>query len=187
MASLERSLYRVVVEVAAPVAGLVVNLDGQPLAPGAWGTPIPVDPGPRRLVASAPGRRPFEQSLAVPDHAGQETLRVPPLELLPAPAPAAAVAVQRQVLSPAKGRRIAGWSLVGTGVAGVAAGSVLGLAAKHDLDQSRPLCPRNLCDSAGLSLNQQARRAATASTVAFAVGVAAAAAGAFLLYLWRAR
>jgi hypothetical protein len=74
--------------------------------------------------------------------------------------------------------------LTGAGILGVAAGSVLGLMAISEWSQSRydcgspNNCPRR---SAAVSEHDTASTEGTASTVAFAVGGAALAVGA---YLW---
>ena len=50
-----------------PIPGLVITLDGAPVAPSAVGTALKVDPGTRRLQLSAPGYQPRDQAISVPE------------------------------------------------------------------------------------------------------------------------
>ena len=52
---LEGRLPRLTLSVAERAAGLEVRLDGQVIGAGAMDAPLPVDPGERRVEASAPG------------------------------------------------------------------------------------------------------------------------------------
>lgn len=52
---------RVVVEEAP--AGLEITRDGEPVPASAWGEPVPADPGPHELRATAPGRVPEVRSV----------------------------------------------------------------------------------------------------------------------------
>ncbi len=61
-AALASQLKKIVIEVPTPPAGLVLKLDGVPLPTGALGTEIPLDPGNHNLVASAPGKKNWEQA-----------------------------------------------------------------------------------------------------------------------------
>jgi hypothetical protein len=60
--ALAAQLKKVVIEVPQPPQGMVVELDGSALPPGALGTEIPVDPGDHRLVVTAPGKKRWEQA-----------------------------------------------------------------------------------------------------------------------------
>src|SRR5207247_9702407 len=79
LAALDKTLYRLVIEVADPPADLIVKLDGQPLGREALGTPLPVNPGERTVEASAAGRRSWSQKVTVPSSAGQERIEIPAL------------------------------------------------------------------------------------------------------------
>lgn len=62
--ALEAILPRLVIEVPSPEPALEVKVDGRPVSPDRWGAPLPVDPGMRAIVASAPGREPYRISIS---------------------------------------------------------------------------------------------------------------------------
>jgi len=73
----------------------------------------------------------------------------------------------------------------GVGIVGIAFGAIFGLRAKSKNDEAASHCrPENpkLCDADGVSLGDDAKSAATLSTVAFVVG-GAAIAGGIILYV----
>lgn len=76
------------------------------------------------------------------------------------------------------------WALVsgGASVLGIAAGSYFGIRAIVKHDAPGTLCTSSPCSSTSTSLNNQAKFAADASTVSFAVGLAALGVGAFLWF-----
>lgn len=57
---LEARLPKLVIDVRAAPPGLAVERDGVAVGAAAFGTPIPVDPGAHKIVATAPGRTTFE-------------------------------------------------------------------------------------------------------------------------------
>jgi hypothetical protein len=88
---LERRLPRLRVVAADPPAGLKVARDDTDLPAGALGEPLPVDPGPHRVVATAPGY--LDQSVPVVLEEGKTatveiTLHRPNVERAPSPVPA---------------------------------------------------------------------------------------------------
>ncbi|MDC0721492.1 hypothetical protein [Nannocystis bainbridge] len=62
-AALEPRLPRLQVDVKNAPAGLAVIRDGQPLAADALGKPVPTDPGPHQLDATAPGHQPLRREI----------------------------------------------------------------------------------------------------------------------------
>ncbi|MGH7440129.1 MAG: hypothetical protein ACRENE_30935, partial [Polyangiaceae bacterium] len=79
------------------------------------------------------------------------------------------------------GQKVAALVVGGVGVVGVAVGSILGLIAKSDNDQALQNCRTStFCSPKGLSLTDDAKSAATVSTVGFAVGAAGLVGGALL-------
>lgn len=83
---LEPRLVSIVIEVPHRVDGLVVRRDGELLDPGAWNTPLPIDPGTYTIVATAPGYVPWHQAIEVTGK--RAVVRVPALERdAPAPEP----------------------------------------------------------------------------------------------------
>jgi hypothetical protein len=137
------------------IAGLVVTSDGKSIGLGAPGF---VDPGPHRIEASAPGRKPWTAEVVAKEGAPLD-VQVPPLELAPAESatpPAGSVptpppAERDQAAEPSSSLQTTlGWVTVGVGAAGIAFGAVTGVLAvskKSDLDED-PDCPEH-CDDSG--------------------------------------
>lgn len=105
---------------------------------------------------------------------------------LGAPAPASLAPPPRAERSaPMHPQRVAGLVVFGVGVAGVAAGGVLGVVAKSQTDQSNRdgHCQANdQCDATGLAERADAITKATLSTGAIVAGVACMAGGALLWF-----
>lgn len=179
LAALEPHLARVVAAVpdAVRVPGLEVRLDGVVLAQGAWGTPIPVDPGDHAARVTAPEREPWEGKVSV--DAGQTTtINVPALKV-PPPPPPKAPPPPPPVAAPWK--LPVGVAALGVGAVGLGLGTVFGARALSLGSQAKAGCTSGVCNQAGYDAYRSGSSAATASDVLFAVGVAAAAAGAVLL------
>jgi len=194
LAALEKTLFRVVIEVADPPADLVVRLDGQPLGREALGTPLPVNPGERTIEAQAAGRQSWSRKLAVPKTAGQERIEIPALAALatpvapppvvdaPASPPLAAPVDVTDVDQARRSRRMLALGIGGAGAVAVGVGAIFGVKAMNKNDDSKSHCQQNVCDPAGVQLNHDAKSAATASTVLFGVGLVALGAGAWLFF-----
>ncbi|WP_437775813.1 hypothetical protein [Sorangium sp. So ce1097] len=192
-ADLEKRLERLAVTVSAPADGLVVRRNGAVLDAGAWGAPLPVDPGKHRVEATAPGKKPFSVEAQTAGPGKVVTVEIPPLEDDPAAASAAAqpagpVASPPAPLRPAAGgdvddgagtRRTLAFVAGGVGVAGVVTGSIFGLIASARWNQAQDEHCRTetLCDDQGVALVGDARRAAALSNVGFVVGGVGLAAG----------
>jgi len=193
------STLTVVVDVANAPKDLVLRRDGTEVAPVAWGTPMPVDPGSHVVEASAPGFESWSQTVELAPEADKQTLRVPPLAALPAPAPEpelppAPSPPRRLVAPPAPAplppapaptaepapSRVPTYVALGVGVVGMAAGSYFGLRAFSKRSDSDAACsPR--CTDEAVKLNDDAKTAADLSTIAFAVGAVGFGLGA---YFW---
>jgi hypothetical protein len=73
---------------ARPTPGLVVATDGGTVPETELSVPLPIDPGPHHVSATAPGRRPWQIALDIKERE-RRTLEIPELELaerVPAPA-----------------------------------------------------------------------------------------------------
>jgi tetratricopeptide (TPR) repeat protein len=96
---------------------LVVRCDGAEVGRGAWGQPVPVDPGVHRVRAEAPGRVAWETTVRVPGPGEPARVAVPLLipEVIPR-----SVSAPRTLsvagAAPPWYRDSLGWALVGTGV-----------------------------------------------------------------------
>lgn len=88
-AALEARVPKLVVDASGAAQGLEVKRDGVVIGAAAWGTAIPVDPGPHKVTASAPGKRTFETTVTTVEG---RTARVSVPRDLPAAPPAPAPA-----------------------------------------------------------------------------------------------
>lgn len=211
-AALEPRLARlsIVVPPAARVDGLQITRDGDAVDPATFDTPLPVDKGEHVIVATAPRRKRWSQTLRVSNDAARETLTIPVLVVDDAPAPATSAssgptlatsarpappaptasaaastappASPTQAPAPSSTGRTAGFVLGGIGVAGLAVGTVAGLIARSRWATAQDDCPDLVCPTEAAQNNARSSRAfAFASTLSFAVGGALAASGVALV------
>ncbi len=175
----------------ADVPDLVVKRDGQPVGRPVWGTPIPVDPGPHVVEASAPGRKAWKSQSDVAGAGARASVEVPVLEPeAPAPAPAAPAAgttappapAPEAPASPGSTQRLLAWIAGGVGVASMGTGAAFGVVAKNRLNASSGHCQTPACDPTGLADVSDAKNAATISTITFVAG-GVLLAGGIVLYL----
>ena len=159
--ALEPTLSTMIIEVAAPTSDLEVLRDGETLPREAWGTAVPVDPGPHVVVATRPGFRAFSWKGNVAGGAAHARVLVTALERAEGMSGAA----------PSSGSplRTAAWIVGGTGVVGLALGTGFGLHAMSQNDQARALCPNPATcpDRGAIDRADEARAFATAATVSF--------------------
>jgi hypothetical protein len=190
------SMLVIVVGPGVDAPDLAVTFDGVALGRAAWGTRIPVDPGPHVIAASAPGK----QARRIEVHVGPDgEVQTATLEALvdapvppppPEPATPASPAPQPRpppaLVEPPPPRTAAlssrrTWALVsgGAGVVAAGMGTYFGLTAIAKHGDPLATCTTTPCPIA-VDLNNQAKSAADASTVSFAVALAALGVGAFL-------
>jgi serine/threonine-protein kinase len=196
-AALEKRLVRLRLEVRDEAPGLEIRRNGEVISRGLWGATFAVDPGPQKIEASAPNRTPWSKQIEA--SAGVVTVEIPalapvaPTALSASPSASAVVAPPPPsppppvAPPPAPAGASPTTALVagGVGVVGLAAGSFFGLRSFSRWNDSRAeaLCnAKNECTPEGKSLIQEARSAATLSTIFFAVGVAGVATGAVLWF-----
>jgi serine/threonine-protein kinase len=196
---LEPVLSRLTIEVPGKsrVAGLVVLRNGTPIHEGAWGLPLPVDPGEQRIEARAPGYQPNTVAVAV--EKGTTTARVDIPPLVPAPLPAvseatpaeakpteasAAAAASNSAPHGFPKHKLVGIVLGGAGVVLLAIGTGYGVRAIHKNDEAKKHgCGGDTCDDPkGASLNDEALKASKVASVGIISGATLAAAG-LLTYL----
>jgi hypothetical protein len=170
---IEGKLVRLAIKVVTPPAPqLVVKRDGVTLGEAAWGTPVPVDPGPHVVEATAPGKRTWKTTVDIKSDPSTE-VTVPILEAGSPPETSKTLLTQRNI----------GIGVAGLGVVFVAVSTVFGLNAISTNDSAKKHChDGNLCDPTGLEELDTARGQATASTAFFLLGAAAIGGGAILFF-----
>ena len=200
VAALEPALptLTITVPAAADRPDLEVRRDGALVGRAAWGAPIPVDPGPHPLDASAPGKAPWHGQAMVGGAGAKVSIEVPPLAdaatppapapaavaPMPATAPAAAAAPADSTTPPSSGGTQRTIALItgGVGIAGIGVGSVFGILAMSKNNSTSGHCNGSVCDAPTIATLSDARTDATVSTVGFVAGGVLIAAGA-VLYL----
>jgi hypothetical protein len=206
-ATLEPALARLTIAVApgSDVPGLEVMRDGMAVGHAEFGLALPVDPGPHRIDAAAPKRKPLSTSVDVVakqtdarvtiELASEEEPPPPTIALAPAPPPPA-IAVPRAAPPPASGplpiqhgstQRTLGWVGLGVGAAGVAVGAIFGaMAISKANEATADGCAGATCAgskaSDGVSATNTAETDATWADVGLIVGGVVAAAGAVLVF-----
>jgi hypothetical protein len=186
--ALEPQLPRLTIQVDDTAERTDVLRDGVPVPRGIWGVAVPVDPGPHRIEARSPGKKPWSDTVAIAK-AASAAIRVPVLAVDPTykDVPSSTVVARDGEVSarPSATQRDLGMILGGVGVVGIAAGGYFGLRAISQWHDSRDACKGELshCPNAdGPRLHDDANRSATISTIAFAAGGAALATGAVLYF-----
>jgi hypothetical protein len=178
------------IDVRRAPRGLEVTLNGSAIPAASWQMPIPIDPGPQTIRASAPGHLPWTLRVEVPPGPSARSVDVPPL----ARSPSAAPADTRAVTPPAAkeegtGDRPLLWAGVitsGVGVVGIGVAGVLGYLAYDRNRESLDSCSRadaNACTPRGKQLRDDAQELANASTLSAVIGGALLATGVTLLVL----
>jgi len=196
---LEPVLSKLTIEVpgSSRVAGLAVLRNGTPIHEGAWGLPLPVDPGEQRIEARAAGYQPRTLVVAVAN--GTTTAKVDIPALVPAPLPvvseaapaqdkpadtSAAAAASTSKPQGLSKQKLVGIVLGGAGVVLLAVGTGYGVRAIHKNDEAKQHgCAGDTCDDAeGESLNDEALKASKVASVGI-IGGAALLAGGLLTYV----
>ncbi len=165
--------------------GLDIHLNGRPVPKAQWGSKVPVDPGPQRVEATAPGFERYDQTLSIASGPTSSTLDIPSLKptqqaappppppsLTPTPKPTPHTATVAEATHPTPQKTI-GIVFGGAGIVGTGIGSYFGLRAIGKNSDSNDYCrTSNQCSQQGLMLRNQARDAAKISTIAFGAGAA---------------
>ena len=174
--------------ITAKESGIEIRRDDVVIDDAALGTQIPIDAGSHTITARAAGKKTWTKTLSVleaqsesitipaldedPNHESQETGTTPPKPADPDnPAPAK---------SGGSGLRTGSYVALGLGVVGVGVGTYFGIQTFSNWSSAQPLCPRNVCDSGGVTLADKAKNDGNISTVAFVIGGVFVATGAVL-------
>ncbi len=188
------TLPRVTLNVASPIDGMTVALDGVAVGHAEWGVAVPVDPGEHTVEAKAPGFTPWSTKATIAKEAQTTSISVPALERAPeAPSPAGpagAAAAPPPAMSPApdagspgNGQRIAGIVVGAAGIAGIGVGVGFAVNAKSTYNSSLAACEPNapnLCTPAGVNQRNDALNSGNIATVALAIGAVAVVGGVVL-------
>lgn len=179
--------------------GTSVERDGVMVEGGAFGTPVPVDPGEHVIVVRAPGRLDVRSSVRIEEGESRTielTSGMPaldestPVERAEAPPPVSTVTTMPFESSPRPTEtdrgtpfvRTLGFVSIGLGVAGIGlgiAGSVMVLDAKGTVgDHCKPDC-----DADGASAQRTGKTWSTIGTIGTVGGLVAAGAGVSMLLL----
>jgi hypothetical protein len=186
--------------------GLRITTDDVEVGAGVLGTRLPVNPGVHAISATAPGKKKWSTTVRTEADGKVTVVPVGPFEDASEAGPQApplpdasanhgtaegkhpALAFDRIEKPP--GETGGGWgaqkvtALVvgGVGVAGLVVGGVFGVRTLDLKNQRSQYCDaNNLCNSQGVSLDHDARTAATVSTVSFIAGGVLAAGGLVLV------
>jgi hypothetical protein len=174
---LARKMPRVEVEVAPGIT--LVEIDDEPLPRARWGKAIFVDPGEHRLRAAAPNKKPRLISFRVEPGISFSEIVLAPLEDEPPPTPK--VEDDAVTEASANRRRTLTFIVGGVGVLGLAIGTFFGVRTLQKRDAARTHCAGSICDAQGVESYDDAHTAATVSTIAYGIGLAAGAAATYLL------
>jgi hypothetical protein len=180
-------------------AGTVVRRDGEVVAEAAFGVALPVDPGEHVLYTQAPGGPAVERRVTLAKGETKVvTLEVQAAEVGPLASPSAAAPLSlssgappagEQAQQGPSGRRIAAYVVGSVGLAGLAAGGVMGgvaVAQRGIMDQHCGAAigqkDPTACDRTGLDAAGTAKTAATGSTIGLAAGGVLAVTGLVLFF-----
>jgi len=188
-AALAPRLAKMVVEVDPKLnglAGLEIRKDGVLMGIAQWGLELPADEGTHKLLAQAPGYKPWEGSIVVKGEATITRALVPMLEVDPTADIGASDVGGRVNVGKPRGlgpQRIAAITAGGIGVLGLGGGAFFGLKARSKKSTADKYCTGSDCTSqVGVDAGDDARSAGSISTVLVAVGAAGVATGVILWF-----
>jgi hypothetical protein len=163
---------------------VAVTVDGRQIVTRG-GIAARFDPGPHEVRVSAPGYRPFEQTVTLPERGGVNVI-----EALLSPAPPAAVPIVPPLSAdhlsaprPTSGSRVPAYVAFGVGGAGVILGTITGVLSLSKVSDLTAACPGDKCSTSEQGTVNSAQALGTTSTIGFVVGGLGIAAGAVLLLI----
>jgi hypothetical protein len=175
--------------VSSNVQGARIAVNGAVVGAAPMKAPLRVVVGTAPVHVEADGYVPADRSVRV--ESGEHATEL--VELVPEPPRPAPVRLPANETAPGPPRpataeptRPMPWAALSgaaLGVAGITVGTIYGIEVLADKAARDQHCSAGRCDSDGLTFDDSARRSATVSTVAFAVGAAALVASAWLF--WR--
>ena len=182
--ALEPKLPRIILQFSTERQITTIEIDGEPLPEPEWALPHYLDPGDHIIAVSAPGKKRKAIEIHVlPGGVTAQTVVLPALEddlsippqapLHPKPPPPPP--------KPSYTKRYVGYGVTSAGVVALGVGTYFGLRAIGKRDDIGSRCVATVCDAEGAELRDDARSAATVSTVAFGVCLVTVAAGVYLV------
>jgi hypothetical protein len=184
-AALQPRIPSIVIEAPAldSTPDLELRRDGVRVGAAQLGSPIPADPGPHTITASAPGRVAWEAKVVLVEGGAITRVNVPALRVVglsasgPESAPPAAIGGGLGT------QRVVAIVAAGVGVVGLGLGAGFGLAAKSKNDDANDACPSVACSNANaVAQSSAAIRDGHIATAAFIAGGVALGAGVVLWF-----
>jgi hypothetical protein len=201
--SLKPKLARLIVVVSSAtgvLSGLKITRDGIAVGAAQWGTPVPVDKGEHKVVATAEGKMRFETTFRIPADGASVSVDVPdlggnavkpteanaPPSSLPRPSappspPRNAAVIAPLQLTTLPARRFAGAVFLGAGAGGLAVGVVAGALVIAQHGSLAVACPEGRCHKSQLGELNAYHAKRVASTFGLVEGGVLAATGLLLL------
>jgi hypothetical protein len=173
LATLEAKIAKVVIAVADPPSGLSVTLNGAPFPNDKLGVPLATAPGEGVIVARAPGKKDVETRVAL--RAGES--RTVALSFHE-------VVIETKVIAPppsgatasSGGIRLAGYFVVGAGVAGFATFAVAGITSNDKYAALKQDCADGSCPTRASQI-QTGKTFDMIADIGLGVGIAGVLAG----------
>lgn len=206
IADLEPRLSRLTIEVAwGNPTTIELRRDGEPLGRAAWGSAVPIDPGPHVITASSSSFKDWQTTIDVPAGASSVRVSVPKLEPLAAPAnpaptantgaasiaaqPAPAPMADTKSQDSSSTQRTWGYVVGGVGIVGLAVGTVSAFAVnskvsdRNDANACSATYSCTVTDRGRIEqLTSNARSDAVVANIGFIAGGVAVVGGALLVF-----
>jgi hypothetical protein len=186
------SRIKVLVPADARVDGLTIKIDGEAKGEPLWNG-IPVDPGTRMIIVSAPGKKTLTREVKIDDEGVVVPLTIPKLEDAPAseqrPPGATSVGPDLEKVeeyASNQARRTTGFVIGGIGIATLAVGGAFGIGAIINDGSAKDACPAPCIRGSAEAADADAKtdRAFVFSNIAnvtLPLGIIGAAVGAYLV------
>ena len=199
-------LSRLTILVPQALPGLEVRRDDELVESHRIGVAVPVDPGPHRITASAPGYVPVSVEVALGAKADSQTVTLPELqpqsiakEQPAAPPPSTAPTAAPPVWTPPAGpermpadraprdqttSHTAGWVIGGSGIALAGLGGafyLMSLSANQQAESQCRVQARYVCNNTALDAEERRNTYATLATIGGVAGLAGIGVGAWLI------
>ena len=160
--------------------GLALTINGVAVPQASLNTPLPVDPGSTRIEASAPGKKPWATTFALPAGPVTRVVEIGVLADEPkAPASSKSAARDEEPKSSSVQTTL-GYVTGAAGLAALAAGGFFAYRAYDQNRQSKAECRAedpNACTPEGVTLREDAKQSAAFATIATVSGAALVAGG----------